>query len=95
RVTGIRVDLYGSLAATGRGHGTMTAVLLGLEGHYPDLILPDQVEERLAAMAETGQIRLADSVPLAYTADDMILHPLTILDRHTNGIKFAVTDAAG
>lgn len=95
RVAGIRVDLYGSLAATGRGHGTMTAVLLGLEGHYPDLILPDQVEERLAAMAETGQIRLADSVPLAYTADDMILHPLTILDRHTNGIKFAVTDAAG
>lgn len=95
RVAGIRVDLYGSLAATGRGHGTMTAVLLGLEGHYPDLILPDQVEERLAAMAESGQIRLADSVPLEYTADDMILHPLTILDRHTNGIKFAVTDAAG
>jgi L-serine dehydratase len=95
RVAGIRVDLYGSLAATGRGHGTMTAVLLGLEGHYPDLVLPDQVEERLAAMAETGQIRLADSVPLAYAADDMILHPLTILDRHTNGIKFAVIDAAG
>lgn len=95
QVAGIRVDLYGSLAATGRGHGTMTAVLLGLEGHYPDLILPDEVEERLASMAESGQIRLGNSVPLNYTVEEMILHPLTILDRHTNGIKFAVMDLAG
>lgn len=95
QVAGIRVDLYGSLAATGRGHGTMTAVLLGLEGHYPDLILPAEVEERLASMAETGEIRLAGEKTLNYTVEDMILHPLTILDRHTNGMKFAVSDAAG
>ncbi|AJT41670.1 L-serine ammonia-lyase [Psychromicrobium lacuslunae] len=95
QVAGIRVDLYGSLAATGRGHGTMTAVLLGLEGHYPDLILPAEVEERLASMAETGEIRLAGEKTLNYTVEDMVLHPLTILDRHTNGMKFAVSDAAG
>ena len=56
RVAAIRVDLYGSLAATGRGHGTMTAVLLGLEGREPELILPAEVESRLAAFA-TGALR--------------------------------------
>ncbi|MCW1250241.1 L-serine ammonia-lyase [Acaricomes phytoseiuli] len=95
RVADIRVDLYGSLAATGRGHGTMTAVLLGLEGCYPDLVLPDEVEERLASMESTGTIRLGAERKLSYRVEDMILHPLTILDRHSNGMKFAVSDADG
>lgn len=95
RVAGLRVDLYGSLAATGHGHGTMTAILLGLEGFHPELILPDEVEQRLAAIADTGQLHLAGLVSLPYAVKDMILHPLTILPRHTNGLKFAVSDAAG
>lgn len=95
RVAGLRVDLYGSLAATGHGHGTMTAILLGLEGFHPELILPDEVEQRLAAIADTGQLRLAGSVSFPYGVKDMILHPLTILPRHTNGLKFAVSDTAG
>ena len=57
-VAGLRVDLYGSLAATGHGHGTMTAILLGLEGYHPEKILPAEVEERLAAIAETGMLQL-------------------------------------
>lgn len=95
RVAGLRVDLYGSLAATGHGHGTMTAILLGLEGFHPELILPDEVEQRLAAIADTGQLQLAGSLSLSYAVRDIILHPLTILPRHTNGLKFAVSDAAG
>ncbi|ALE06873.1 serine dehydratase [Arthrobacter sp. ERGS1:01] len=95
RVAAVRVDLYGSLAATGRGHGTMTAVLLGLEGREPELILPAEVDERLAAFAAGDPLLLAGSVELAYGAEDIILHPLTILPRHTNGMKFAVSDAAG
>ena len=59
QVASLRVDLYGSLAATGHGHGTMTAILLGLEGFHPEKILPDEVEERLAAIAETGILQLA------------------------------------
>src|SRR5919205_824793 len=58
-VVSLRVDLYGSLAATGHGHGTMTAVLLGLEGFHPELILPDEVEDRLGATAGTGILDLA------------------------------------
>ncbi|UVJ40391.1 L-serine ammonia-lyase [Arthrobacter sp. CJ23] len=101
RVASLRVDLYGSLAATGRGHGTMTAVLLGLEGYHPEVILPDEVEERLASIAETGTLNLAGAadpasgVPLPYGEGDMVLHPLTVLPRHTNGMKFSVSDADG
>src|SRR4051794_41860969 len=81
QVASLRVDLYGSLAATGRGHGTMTATLLGLEGYHPELILPDEVEERLASIAETGGLNLAGAgegggggqVP--HAVEDMILHP--------------------
>ena len=96
----LRVDLYGSLAATGHGHGTMTAILLGLEGFHPELILPEEVEERLAAIAETGTLQLAGAgdgtgVPLPYGVQDMVLRPLTILPRHTNGMTFTVSDADG
>ncbi|APX01361.1 L-serine ammonia-lyase [Arthrobacter sp. QXT-31] len=94
-VASLRVDLYGSLAATGHGHGTMTAILLGLEGFHPELILPDEVEERLASIAETGILNLAGSVPLPYGVKDMVLRPLTVLPRHTNGMTFAVSDAEG
>ncbi|WP_427005752.1 L-serine ammonia-lyase [Pseudarthrobacter sp. H2] len=95
RVASLRVDLYGSLAATGHGHGTMTAILLGLEGFHPEKILPAEVEERLAAIAETGTLQLAGSVPLPYGVTDIILRPLTILPRHTNGMTFTVTDEKG
>ncbi|MBD1543873.1 L-serine ammonia-lyase [Arthrobacter sp. IA7] len=95
QVASLRVDLYGSLAATGHGHGTMTAILLGLEGYHPELILPDEVEERLASIAETGTLQLAGSVPLPYGVADMVLRPLTVLPRHTNGMTFTVSDAAG
>ncbi|WP_104043409.1 L-serine ammonia-lyase [Arthrobacter sp. ZGTC412] len=94
-VASLRVDLFGSLAATGHGHGTMTAILLGLEGFHPELILPDEVEERLAAIAETGVLQLAGAVPLPYGVKDMVLRPLTILPRHTNGMTFTVSDADG
>ena len=94
-IAALRVDLYGSLAATGHGHGTMTAILLGLEGFQPELILPAEVEERLAAIAESGTLQLAGEVPLQYAAQDMVLHPLTILPRHTNGMRFTVSGADG
>ncbi|BCW17807.1 L-serine ammonia-lyase [Arthrobacter sp. NtRootA9] len=101
-VASLRVDLYGSLAATGHGHGTMTAILLGLEGFHPELILPEEVEERLAAIADTGILNLAGAVDgsgggvaLPYGVGDMVLRPLTVLPRHTNGMTFTVTDAAG
>lgn len=94
-VASLRVDLYGSLAATGHGHGTMTAILLGLEGYHPEVILPDEVEARLAAIAETGTLDLGGAVSLPYGVKDMVLRPLTVLPRHTNGMTFTVYDDGG
>ncbi|MBF4994445.1 L-serine ammonia-lyase [Arthrobacter gandavensis] len=102
-VAGLRVDLYGSLAATGRGHGTFPAVLLGLEGFAPEEILPDEMEERLAEIEASGKVQLGSQlkpangvgVVLEYGIADMVLHPLTVLPRHTNGIRFAVSGTDG
>ena len=55
RIAGLRVDLFGSLAATGHGHGTFTAILLGLEGFDPERVLPTEVEAALERIEETGR----------------------------------------
>lgn len=98
-VASLQVDVYGSLAATGHGHGTFTAIMLGLEGYDPATVLPNQVNERLADMNETGMLRLAEQLgvrkDLKYRIEDMIQHPLTVLPRHTNGVRFTVLDAEG
>ncbi|HEX2119150.1 MAG TPA: L-serine ammonia-lyase [Acidimicrobiales bacterium] len=95
----LRVDVYGSLAATGRGHGTFTAILLGLEGYDPEQVLPAQVEDRLADIAATGTLRLCAALghrkDVRYGVEDMVQHPLTVLARHTNGMRFQALDAGG
>ncbi|MFM0035018.1 L-serine ammonia-lyase [Paraburkholderia strydomiana] len=62
----VKVELYGSLGATGKGHGTDKAVLLGLEGNLPDLIDPDLIEPRLRAIRETKQLTLLGKHPVAF-----------------------------
>ena len=57
-VASLNVDLYGSLAATGRGHGTFTAVLLGLEGYDPETVLPEEVDLALERIERTGELQL-------------------------------------
>ncbi|MGI9823827.1 L-serine ammonia-lyase [Agromyces sp. Marseille-Q5079] len=94
-VARLDVELYGSLAATGRGHGTFTAVLLGLEGRRPDAISSAEVERRTAEIAQSGRIRLAGVVELPYGVDDLVLSPRTVLPRHSNAVRFAAFDADG
>ncbi|WP_394552588.1 L-serine ammonia-lyase [Agromyces sp. MMS24-JH15] len=94
-VAAVEVELYGSLAATGRGHGTLTAVLLGLEGHRPDAITTDEVERRTAEIEETGRLRVAGVAEVPFRAADIALSPRTILERHTNGVRFAALGADG
>ncbi len=99
RTDGLRVDVYGSLSATGRGHGTFTAILLGLEGYDPEQVRPDEVEERLADITGTGTLRLCAALghrrDIHYGVEDMVQHPLTVLERHTNGMRFQALDADG
>ena len=89
----LAVDLYGSLAATGAGHGTMTAVLLGLEGHAPETITTEVMEERQASMAATGRIVFGGHREIDLAVDDIVLRPLTVLPFHPNGMKLTARAA--
>jgi len=86
RVADVRVELYGSLAATGRGHGTLSAVLLGLEGYRPETIESDEVEAGRERLRNTGKIMLGGRVPIALSEDDIALYTRTVLDFHPNGM---------
>jgi L-serine dehydratase len=99
RVASLQVDVYGSLSATGHGHGTFPAILLGLEGFKVEEIGPDQAEARYAAWdrGEPLQVgaQLGAGVPVDFSVEDIIQHPLTVLPRHTNGLKLKAFDASG
>ena len=95
RVAGVRVDLYGSLAATGAGHGTQPAILLGLDGHHPETIRTDVKESRLAEIRSGAKILLGGEIPVDLREEDMVLHPLTVLPAHPNGMRLTALDADG
>ncbi|MCV7015188.1 L-serine ammonia-lyase [Mycolicibacterium madagascariense] len=91
----VAVDLFGSLAATGAGHGTMAAILLGLEGFHPETIDTDEMEARLATVREQGWISFAGTQRIPLTEDAMTLRPLTVHDRHANAMTLSALDAHG
>ena len=89
------IDLYGSLALTGRGHGTDRAILLGLSGETPDAIDPDQVaskvrrihEERALALDGRHVVRFVEQDHLRFRIDKTLAF-------HSNGMRFTAYDAA-
>lgn len=91
----VQVELFGSLAATGAGHGTMSAVLLGLEGCQPETITTEHKERRLTELAASGVTQVDGIVPVRLTEDDIVLHAEVILPTHPNGMRFTATDARG
>jgi L-serine dehydratase len=88
RVASVTVHLYGSLAATGRGHGTLDAVVIGLEGALPERVDPEEYAARCAELTSQPSIRLDGGV--AAVPFDIVLHPLTVLPEHTNGMRFSL-----
>ncbi|MGF1525527.1 MAG: L-serine ammonia-lyase [Candidatus Competibacterales bacterium] len=95
-VRGLRVDLYGSLGATGKGHGTGPAVLAGLEGHDPETVDPDAVKPRAAAIQQQGQLELLGTLPVAFDPEaQLVYHRRQSLPFHPNGMIFTALDQAG
>jgi len=92
----LKVELFGSLGATGKGHGTDKAVLLGLEGESPDLIDPEIIPARLAAIRESGQLRVLQRRPVPFNEKTDLLFHRKVLPFHSNGMRFSVygTDGA-
>ncbi|HRP98714.1 MAG TPA: L-serine ammonia-lyase, partial [Rhodocyclaceae bacterium] len=96
RVASVKAELFGSLGATGKGHGSDKAVLLGLEGEAPDLIDPEQVEGKLARIRGEQRLMLAGEHPIAFVErEHLVMHRRQSLPYHPNGMRITAFDAAG
>ena len=101
RTAKMRVDLYGSLALTGLGHGTDRAILLGLSGEEAATIDPATIEPKLAEIRASGTLSLLGRHPISFReVDDLLLHrdqmlPPGARTHHPNGVRFTALDAAG
>src|SRR5699024_9483693 len=84
-----------SLAATAAGHGTLGAVVMGLEGEDPESVDPVAGLARVARIEEKGGLRLDGRLPIGLRPSSIVLHPLTFLPQHSNGMTFIALDADG
>ncbi|PNG22271.1 L-serine ammonia-lyase [Streptomyces cahuitamycinicus] len=95
-VASVRTELYGSLGATGHGHGTPKAVLLGLEGDSPRTVDVSSADERVEAIKAGGRLNLFGEHEIAFSFDDdMVLHRRKALPYHANGMTLWAYDASG
>ena len=91
----LRVELYGSLGATGKGHGSDKAVLLGLEGEQPESVDTDSIPARLATIRERGELQLLGRHPIPFDSKAQLAFIRRPLPFHPNGMVFRAFDAAG
>ncbi|MCU1655682.1 MAG: L-serine ammonia-lyase [Pseudonocardiales bacterium] len=87
-VVRVRVELFGSLGATGHGHGSDRAVILGLEGERPETVDTAVVHERVASVKQSGRVNLLGKHEVGLAGDDVVLHRRTSLPFHPNGMRF-------
>ena len=91
----IAVQLYGSLALTGLGHGTDKAILLGLAGETPETVDPAGIDSFVNDVCTTGQLTVGGNQIAFNTAEDLQLCPTELLARHSNGMRFRAYDESG
>jgi len=96
RVARVKTTLYGSLAFTGRGHGTDSAIMLGLSGELPDQVNPDNIDGILQGIRHNGTIRLADHHQVQFKEKtDLMFNKRKQLPHHSNGMRFHAFDKDG
>ncbi len=89
-VSRLVVDLYGSLALTGIGHGTDRAVLLGLQGEKPEEIDPDRIDSIIETIRAAKELKLLGSQLIGFDDQiDLVFHRDVVLAEHPNGIRFS------
>ena len=92
-VSRLQVELFGSLGATGKGHGTDKALLLGLQGEVPEQVDTDSIPARIEQVRSSGRLLLPGNVELAFDVDkDLIFHRRKVLPYHPNGMIFHAFD---
>jgi L-serine dehydratase len=87
-ITRVRAELFGSLGATGHGHGSDRAVVLGLMGERPETVDTRTAGERARAARAAGRVDLLGKHPVAFADDDLVLHRRQSLPYHPNGMRF-------
>jgi L-serine dehydratase len=92
----VTAELYGSLGATGAGHGSPKAIILGLEGEAPESVDVDTIPARIASVREEGTLNLLGRNRLNFSyRDDLVMHRTESLPFHSNGMRFTAYDASG
>ena len=92
----IEARLYGSLGATGKGHGTDTAVMLGLEGALPDSVDPESIDARIKHIRAQGSLLVDGKQTMAFRErTDMLFLRRETLPFHSNGVRFSAFAADG
>lgn len=90
----VTIELFGSLAFTGKGHGTDKAILMGLEGHAPDTVDPDAIPPRMQEIIQSQRLQLNEQHAIPFQVDtDVIYNFKDLLPAHTNGMRFIAYDA--
>jgi L-serine dehydratase len=94
-VARVRVELYGSLALTGIGHGTDRGVLLGLIGWQPDNVDPAEIDELVGVIRGRHEINLFNRREVQFGPEDLVFHKDAVLPGHSNGMRFTAFDKNG
>ncbi|GAA5190119.1 L-serine ammonia-lyase [Arthrobacter gyeryongensis] len=92
----VQAELFGSLGATGRGHGSDKAVVLGLQGQAPETVDTSTADDQVAAAALDAELRIAGHHRVDFNWDeDVVLHRRKSLPAHPNGMTFRALDHTG
>jgi L-serine dehydratase len=92
----VRAELFGSLGATGQGHGSRAAVILGLLGEQPEHVDTDKAPSVVAAVRERGRLPLLGVHEVAFAErEDLVLNRKKTLPAHPNGMRMTAYDQQG
>ncbi|WP_439107637.1 L-serine ammonia-lyase [Congregibacter sp.] len=93
-VARLKVELFGSLGATGAGHGSPKAIILGLMGELPESVDVDNIAQCVEEVRETSELQLLGVHKVAFSyRDDLVMHRSETLPYHANGMRFSAFDA--
>ena len=96
RVHGVRIEFFGSLGATGKGHGSDKAVMLGLLGETPEAVDADRVPALVAELRERRELPLLGTQTIAFDErEHLVFHRRRSLPEHPNGMAFTAHDGEG
>ncbi|NOQ35036.1 MAG: L-serine ammonia-lyase [Methylococcaceae bacterium] len=95
KVAAVNIDLYGSLGATGKGHNSDIAEMLGLSGFQPDTIDPNCITEQIETIRQTQTIKLLNDFAVPFIEKKQLRFHRKTLPRHANGMLFTAKDQQG